>query len=211
MSAVMTNPPKAARFWNRIAKKYARDPVANQAAYEYKLDQTARILKPDMRVFEFGCGTGTTSLIHADRVASIDAIDFSEAMINIAKEKAEKQGTENVHFHVASIEDWDKDGYDVVMAHSVLHLVADLDGTLAKVRKLLKPGGMFVSSTVCLSDMGAFWPMILPIPSALGLIPKVRPLNGENLAARIESHGFKIETFWRPDEKSSVFLIAKAV
>ena len=31
MSAVMTNPPKAARFWTRIAKKYARDPVGKGA------------------------------------------------------------------------------------------------------------------------------------------------------------------------------------
>ena len=34
--------PKAARFWNRIAAKYARDPVADQPAYERKLAETAK-------------------------------------------------------------------------------------------------------------------------------------------------------------------------
>ena len=50
----------AARFWNRIARKYAGRPVEDETAYRRKLDQTAALLHPDMRVLEYGCGTGTT-------------------------------------------------------------------------------------------------------------------------------------------------------
>ena len=118
-------------FWNMIARHYANQPVADEAAYRHKLAVTAARLRPSDRLLEFGCGTGTTALIHAPRVARIDAIDFSRKMIAIAREKAERQGVSNVHFDVAAFEDWpipdDEDRYDAVLGMSVLHLVADLD------------------------------------------------------------------------------------
>ncbi len=155
MTATMTNPPKAARFWNFIAKKYARDPVADQPAYEKKLAETAKRMAPDMRVLEFGCGTGTTSLIHAPRVGHIDAVDFSYRMIDIAKAKAD--GVDNVDFHVSPNLGWKvrDPGYDMVMTHSVLHLVDDLVLELVHIHNHLKPNGYFVSSTVaCARKVG---------------------------------------------------------
>ena len=93
-------------------------------------------------------GTGTTALIHAPRVARIDAIDFSRKMIAIAREKAERQGVSNVHFDVAAFEDWpipdDEDRYDAVLGMSVLHLVADLDSTLARVRQVVRPADVLM-------------------------------------------------------------------
>ena len=133
MVETMTNPPKAARFWNLMAKKYARDPIADLASYEHKLAETAARMTPDMRVLEFGCGTGTTALIHAPRVAHIDAVDFSSAMIAIARGKAE--GTDNVDFHVSANLDWPvpDQPYDMLMIHSVLHLVDNLVLELANI------------------------------------------------------------------------------
>ncbi len=49
---------RSARFWDRIAKRYARTPVADEAAYQRKLKITRGYLRPDMEVMEFGCGTG---------------------------------------------------------------------------------------------------------------------------------------------------------
>ena len=199
--------PKAARFWNRIAAKYARDPVADQPAYERKLAETAKRMTPEMRVLELACGTGTTSLIHASRVAHIDAVDFSEKMIDIAKAKDNPTG--NVHFHVSSNLGWKvHEPYDMVMAHSILHLVDDVTLELEHISNHLKPGGYFISSTVCLRDMGWFWPIVLPIPSALGLIPKVHPFRGTELIEMIKAAGFDIEWSWQP-KSSSVFVIAK--
>ncbi|WP_299949696.1 class I SAM-dependent methyltransferase, partial [uncultured Ruegeria sp.] len=99
------NPP---RFWNLMARSYARRPVQNQAAYEYKLNTTSRHLSPQDRVLEFGCGTGTTALIHAPKVAHIDAIDYSSEMISIAQEKAKVQGIKNVNFEVSAVNGGEK-------------------------------------------------------------------------------------------------------
>ena len=51
-----------ARFWDRISEKYARHAIADQGGYERTLDRTRVLLKPDDRVLELGCGTGTTAL-----------------------------------------------------------------------------------------------------------------------------------------------------
>ena len=129
----------------------------NPEAYQHKLDETAKYLSKEDRVLEFGCGTGTTALIHAPRVSHIDAIDFSSEMIAIAREKAEAQAIKNVRFEVSSFEDWpipNPDGdYDAVLAMSILHLVSNLDETLSKVHRALKPDGLFFSSTVCIGRM----------------------------------------------------------
>ncbi len=203
-----------ARIWNRFARGYAKRPVTDQVAYEYKLDETAKHLKSGDRLLEFGCGTGTTALIHAPRVAHIDAIDISSEMIGIAEEKRRTSGVENVAFHVSAFEDWptpaQDDRYDMVMAHSILHLVRDLDATLEHVRRSLKPGGLFVSSTVCVRDMNGLVARVLPYLSFTRLIPKVVPFSSDSLIARMRENGFKIEHKWRPAHDKAVFIIACA-
>ena len=92
------------KFWNKIAKKYADKPVADQAAYEKKLQLTRNYFQPDMEVLEIGCGTGTTALSHAPFVKHIYALDFSESMIQICKEKAKSLSIENIDFECKDIE-----------------------------------------------------------------------------------------------------------
>ncbi|MEM6403851.1 MAG: SAM-dependent methyltransferase, partial [Cyanobacteria bacterium P01_D01_bin.116] len=55
----------SAKFWDNIAEKYSKDPIADEAAYQKKLQVTQEYFKPDMEVLEFGCGTGGTAIIHA--------------------------------------------------------------------------------------------------------------------------------------------------
>ena len=202
-------------FWNKLARGYAKRPVGNPDAYKVKLDKTAEYLKSTDRLFEFGCGTGTTALIHAPRVAQVEAIDFSTEMIAIAREKLWETPADNVKFEVSSFEDWPVpvagQGYDVILGMSILHLVKDVDQTLQKVRKSLKPGGLFFSSTVCLSDSNGLERYFLPPLSAIGLLPKIVRFKGVDLVERIRSHGFEIEHDWRPSETAGIFIIARRV
>lgn len=203
-------------FWNKMARGYAKRPVGNPDAYQVKLDKTAEYLKPTDRLFEFGCGTGTTALIHAQRVAHVDAIDFSSEMIAIAREKLWDKPADNVNFEVSSFEDWpvppEGQGYDAILGMSILHLVKDVDQTLQKVRESLKPGGLFFSSTVCLGDSNGLERYFLPPLSAIGVLPKLTRFKGVELIKRIESHGFEIEHDWRPaPDAASIFIVAKRV
>lgn len=200
-----------ARIWNRFAAGYAKRPVDDPQAYQVKLDKTAALMSPDMSVLEFGCGTGTTALYHAERVTRIDALDFSSEMISIAKAKGSQ--TPNVQFHVSTLEDWGTDNgpYQMIMAHSVLHLVPDLDASLRETRKRLQPGGWFISSTVCIRDQSWLIAKLLPLAARTKLIPKVLPLRSDQLERHITAAGFKITEVWRPAPGKAVFIIAQTV
>ena len=93
----------SSRFWDRVAARYARKPVADEAAYQKKLAMTREVLRPDMEVLEFGCGTGSTAIANAPYVKEIQAIDISEKMLEIARTKAEAAGVENVRFQCSGL------------------------------------------------------------------------------------------------------------
>lgn len=134
---------KADRFWNRMAKIYARRPVADEESYQKKLAKTREYFRPDMKVLEFGCGTGSTAIAHAPFVEHIQATDISARMIEIAEAKADQAGVKNIAFQRAGIDDIDAPDqtYDVVMGHSILHLLENYEDVINRVYRLLKPGG----------------------------------------------------------------------
>ena len=92
------------RFWNKMAERYARQPIGDEAAYQHKLKTTQRYFHPEMVLMEFGCGTGSTAITHAPLVKHVRATDFSEAMIAIAQDKAVAAGVSNIDFEVAAID-----------------------------------------------------------------------------------------------------------
>ncbi|QDZ13054.1 class I SAM-dependent methyltransferase [Devosia ginsengisoli] len=200
------------RFWNKLADSYARQPIADEAAYQTKLEVTRGYLQPDMELLEFGCGTGGTAILHAPYVRHIRAIDFSESMLAIARAKAAVAGVENITFERADITSFDApDGsFDVILGMSILHLLADKDAVIAKVFRMLKPGGLFVSSTTCLGDtMGAF-KLIAPVGKALGLLPQLDVMTTADLVRSLTSAGFSMEHQWQPGKGKAVFIVARA-
>ncbi len=198
-------------FWNRIATRYAAQPIADEAAYAEKLARTRRRLRPDMALLEFGCGTGGTALIHAPHVGSILAIDSSENMIAIARARAEEAGIANVHFETGSIESLkaEDESFDMILAMSILHLVPDRHAVIAKVNRLLRPGGLFVSSTACLDTMPMILRLILPLAAGLRLAPQVHVFGDDDLVRGIQAGGFVVQDRWQPNREDAVFLIAR--
>jgi ubiquinone/menaquinone biosynthesis C-methylase UbiE len=201
-----------ARFWNRIARRYARMQVPDPAAYETKLARTDSYLEPGDRLLEIGCGTGTTALHHAPRVEHILATDISPRMIDIAREKAEAAGIGNVSFEVCGIDALDTNvRYDVILAHSILHLVADVPRTLRKLRRMLKPGGLLISSTRCIGDSAAWLGWIAPVGRALQVLPRINVFREAAFMQWIADAGFDVETAWQPRPKASHYVVARAV
>jgi ubiquinone/menaquinone biosynthesis C-methylase UbiE len=201
-----------AKIWNRLADSYAKRPVANEAAYQKKLQVTQRYLRPDMEVLEFGCGTGSTAIVHSPFVKHILAIDISERMIAIANEKIAAKGISNITFKPGSIEDLliTDSTLDVVMGHNILHLLKDKDATLAKVYRMLKPGGIFVSGTVCLGDNMKWIKLIAPLGWMIGLMPLLKVFPKSELLASITNAGFAIDYQSQQESKVTVaFVVAK--
>ena len=201
----------SSRFWDRVSARYARKPVADEAAYQKKLAITREVLRPDMEVLEFGCGTGSTAIVHAPTVKAIRAIDISEKMLEIARGKAEAAGVGNVRFEQSDIDAFTApDGtFDAVLGLSILHLLDDRRTAIAKVYRMLKPGGVFVSSTACLGDTMKFFKLVGPIGSFFGVIPMVRVFTVQELVASLEAAGFSIDHQWQPGRGKAVFIVAK--
>lgn len=198
-------------FWDRTAKRYSRQPIADEDAYQKKLEVTRAYFRPDMEVLEFGCGTGSTAIAHAPYVKHIQAIDFSSNMLEIAKAKAEESDVDNVTFQQSSIDDFivPDQSLDAVLGLSILHLLENKEDVISKVYGMLKPDGIFVTSTSCLGDTMNWFKPIARLGHALGLLPLVKFFTAQELEEALIAAGFAIDYRWCPGKNKAVFIVAK--
>ena len=199
-----------AKFWDDISTKYAKRSVPSEEIYQEKLKRTQKLFHPDAKVMEFGCGTGTTSLIHAPYVSQITAYDYSTEMIRIANEKKQKQKITNVDFQVKAVEEipFHENYYDVIMGHSILHLTENNEEILKSVFKSLRPGGYFVSSSGCIKDMNFIIRQIIPFMTSIGKAPNITSFTADELILLHKEIGLKIYDAWKY-KKGELFLIAQ--
>lgn len=204
---------KSETFWDRKAAGYAKSSISDVESYQRKLSETQKLFSPDMRVLEFGCGTGATAVHHAPHVAHIDAIDISEKMLEIGRERAAKSHIENIRFTRGTLSEFNAEtaSLDAVLGLNVIHLLPDRQAVFSDVARILKPGGVFISSTACLgSSYMRFIKLIVPLGKFLGLIPDVFVLTESQLTKEVTNAGFVIETQWHHGIKDvGVFMIAR--
>jgi ubiquinone/menaquinone biosynthesis C-methylase UbiE len=209
------------RFWDKAARKYAASKIKDQAAYEKTLQRTIEHLGPEYRVLELGSGTGSTALLLANNVKSYLSTDFAPGMIEIANEKLAAERTkgtahEGLSFLTADAFDErvqlseDKaDGYDAVLAFNFFHLVEHPDDLLARVRDLLKPGGLYISKTVCLKKRAWLFGPLIKVMQLFGKAPYVSMFSFKELEERIGSAGFEIIETGTYPEPYSRFVVAR--
>ena len=102
------------------------------------------------KVLDVGCGTGTLALGIKRQVGTgeVHGVDASPEMIQFAKEKAAKNGSD-IDFQVALIEaiPFPDASFDLVTSSLMLHHLPDdvkAKGFL-EIRRVLKPGGRFMA------------------------------------------------------------------
>ena len=202
---------QSTKFWDKIAERYSKQPIADEAAYQKKLQVTREYFQPDMEVWEFGCGTGSTAITHAPYVKHIHAIDLSSKMLEIAQGKADAEKVTNVTFEQATIDEFSvpEQTLDAVLALSILHLLENKEEVIAKVHKMLKPGGIFVTSTHCLGDTMKWFKLVAPMGKLLGLMPLVKVFTTKELEDNLTEAGFQIDYQWQPGKGKAVFIVAK--
>jgi len=205
---------RKARFWDRIAAKYAADPIADMAGYETTLRRVQGLLSADQDVLEIGCGTGTTALRLAPFTHRLLATDVSAGMIAIARQKLAAEPVPQLSFALADADApaAGQSEYDAVLAFNLLHLVIDLDRALELAMQALRPGGLLISKTACIAEMN---PLIrylaLPVMRAVGKAPHVLCFDADALRSAIERQGMDIVSVERHGTRGKdfrVFIVA---
>lgn len=125
---------------------------AEDSAYNAHYDRPAMLdLIGDVAgkdVLDVGCGSGyyTSALVEAG--ACVTAFDASPTLVDLARE----QVGDRAQLRVADVEQplaWIDDGsFDIAVMALVLHHLEDRVSALSEIRRVLRPGGHLVLSTV---------------------------------------------------------------
>lgn len=208
---------KTKNFWDSASKNYDKTEERFEYIHNKSRENTKEHLHSSNIVLDYGCGTGTTTCELANMVKEIHAIDISPKMIEIAKEKADARQIENVNFLATDIFDarLKKDSFDTILAFNVLHTIPDPDGVLKRIDELLKPDGVFISTTPCLRDKMSFLVNIqilfVSFLCKIGVIPvPIRRLKSKELDVLIENGNFQtVSTEKIYKGASSYYAVAK--
>lgn len=175
-----------------MAKNY--DNQGDQYDPSY-IDTISKYLNADDTVFEFACGTGSLACTLADKVKVIHAMDISVRMIEIAQQKAVDREITNIQFDKATLFDrrYENETYDVVFACNILHIVEDLSATIQRLNALLKPGGIFISDTVCMGEMSKLVSLPLALLGKTGIFPDINRFSSNELIDTIKKSDFQIQ------------------
>jgi len=100
-------------------------------------------LRDDMDVLDYGCGTGLVAFSIAPKLNRLVAVDSSDGMLAVVREKAQELGVNNV---TALKLDLSGDAtleqrFDLIYTSMTMHHIVDTAGILARFFELLKPGG----------------------------------------------------------------------
>lgn len=208
---------RAVKFWDNAAKNYEKAETRFDKIHKQSIEMTKKHLKSSDNILDFGCGPGTKAFHFAEDVKSVQGIDISTKMIEMANKHASEKKITNVSFEQTSLfdEKFEKESFDVITAFSVLHVLDDLPQTVERVIELLKPGGLFISITPCLKEKMAPWNRfelnIYLLLMKLGLLPMMLTnYKFAELIDIIEKSNFNIlETEKVFYKMSSYFIVAK--
>lgn len=143
-------------------------------------------------------------------VKHILATDISDKMLEIAERRARDAGIENIRFQQGTLDslELEAEGFDAVLGLNILHLLEDVGSAISRVNGLLKPGGIFVSSTVLIAEVKLRWRLLIPVMQRLGFAPYVNRFGKQELVSMLTNAGFSIEHEWQPG-RESVFIVAR--
>jgi SAM-dependent methyltransferase len=121
------------------------------------------VAKP-RRLLEIGCGVGQfAERVKRDLTVDVVAIDVSERMVELTRAR----GIETELGDAQALPFPDAE-FDCVAANWVLYHVPDIDKALIEAKRVLRPGGTFVTATIGARNMAELWDL-LGVPSTHGL------------------------------------------
>ena len=186
---------KDIKFWNKIAESYDKSSNSTYAdAYKRTIEETKKYLSPEMMVLDIGCGTGIITNEMAADVKKIDAIDYSEKMIEEAESKATKNEIKNITYAVKNINELNVSGikYNCITAFNVLYFIKNIDAMLVNINRVLEKDGLFISVTDCFGEKTTLKTIITKVLQKTGIVPFMKFYSIKGLKEKITEKGFEI-------------------
>lgn len=123
--------------------------IRQQVEAHFSLEQGLKQPLTGLRLLDIGCGGGLISEPMARLGADVVAVDAAEKNIKTASLHATQSGLE-IDFRNTTAEALAEAGeqFDVIVNMEVVEHVADVSAYLTACRKLLKPGGIMLLSTI---------------------------------------------------------------
>jgi len=139
-------------MFDRIAGRYDLLNSVMTAGLHHRWRQRAAdraALSPGDAALDVCCGTGDLALELGRRVlpgGHVVGSDFSEPMLDLAREKAGERGAAGVRFEWGDALSlpYDSGRFDAVTVGFGVRNLSDLDRGLAEMRRVLRPGGRLV-------------------------------------------------------------------
>jgi ubiquinone/menaquinone biosynthesis C-methylase UbiE len=123
--------------WDRIRTLHASEERVEAALLALIGD------KPFYNVLDLGTGTGRMLELLAPKAGRAVGIDQSAAMLSLARSRIDQAGLRNVTLRQGDIyaPPVERNGYDLVIIHQVLHFLDDPARALREATRALSPGG----------------------------------------------------------------------
>ncbi|MFC0875780.1 class I SAM-dependent methyltransferase [Saccharicrinis sp. FJH2] len=193
----MTN--KTQNFWDREAEKYDARKRQFETIFEEVIAKTKKYLHANDNVLDFGCATGEKTIKLAKTTGHIHGLDISAEMISRAIQKKNDADIRNCSFSQGTIfdNDFKNASFDAIVSYHVIHLLEDIEKVLQKIHDLLKPGSLFILTTVCLKDKMTLKKRLeiyaLLVIKKLGILPiNLNLLTSADLEKMMENGSFQI-------------------
>ncbi|HXZ16838.1 MAG TPA: metalloregulator ArsR/SmtB family transcription factor [Roseiarcus sp.] len=102
--------------------------------------------RPFMNLLDLGTGTGRMLELLAPRAARAVGVDQSAAMLALARDRIDRAGLRSVQLRQGDIyaPPVERDGYDLIVIHQVLHFLDDPARALNEAARALMPSGRLV-------------------------------------------------------------------
>src|SRR5262249_13558769 len=128
------------------------------------------------RVLDVGCGTGELARRLAPSVERVDAVDFSEAMLGLAR-RLPGGDARNIRWTLGAVEDVALKGpYDLVTAGESLHWM-NLDLVMSRFAQVLTSNGSLAIIGRNWDTEARVWERILPIIERYSPVRNYQPFN----------------------------------
>jgi ubiquinone/menaquinone biosynthesis C-methylase UbiE len=181
-------------YWNNDAANYDKRAKKSHKAYQAIIELIQNEISTDMDVLDMGTGTGEIPVNIYGNARSIDAVDFSPEMIQIAQEKADKNEIKNVRFFVrdSSRLSYKDNSFDVILIINLLHVVPNPEKVINEAKRLVKNEGKIIIASF-LNDENLRSRLISYIMARKGH-PVVTKFNTDSICEFVAKCSLKIDS-----------------